>query len=109
MPAPAGGARHAPGAPAPAGGARHARGAPDARASEPLGPAAAAVRDRLRRQIADGDPAPGDRLGAEREIAERLRVSRSTVRAALADLERTGAVRRVRGRSGGIFVAERKI
>jgi GntR family transcriptional regulator len=31
------------------------------------------------------------------------------VRAALAELERTGQVRRVRGRTGGIFVAERKV
>lgn len=31
------------------------------------------------------------------------------MRAALADLERTGAIRRVRGRAGGIFVAERKV
>ena len=31
------------------------------------------------------------------------------MRAALADLERSGAIRRARGRSGGIFVAERKV
>lgn len=74
-----------------------------------LGPAVVAVRDRLRREIADGELAPGARMGAEREIAERLEVSRSTVRAALADLERTGAIRRARGRAGGIFVAERKV
>ena len=74
-----------------------------------LGPAASAVLDRLRRQIVAGELAPGERLGAEREIAARLNVSRSTVRAALADLERSGAVRRVRGRAGGIFVAQRKI
>ncbi|HWF23950.1 MAG TPA: GntR family transcriptional regulator [Solirubrobacteraceae bacterium] len=74
-----------------------------------LGPAAVAVRDRLRREIAAGELAPGQRLGAEREIAERLEVSRSTVRAALAELERSGQVRRVRGRTGGIFVAERKV
>ena len=36
-------------------------------------------------------------------------MSRSTVRAALAELERSGVVRRVRGRAGGIFVAERKV
>jgi GntR family transcriptional regulator len=36
-------------------------------------------------------------------------VSRATVRAALADLQRSGLVRRVRGRAGGIFVAERKV
>ena len=74
-----------------------------------LGPAVIAVRDRLRREIADGELAPGARMGAEREIAQRLEVSRSTVRAALAELERTGAIRRVRGRAGGIFVAERKV
>jgi GntR family transcriptional regulator len=74
-----------------------------------LGPAVIAVRDRLRREMGSGELAPGQRLGAEREIAERLEVSRSTVRAALADLERTGAIRRVRGRAGGIFVAERKV
>ena len=35
--------------------------------------------------------------------------SRSTIRAALADLERGGVIRRTRGRGGGIFVAERKV
>jgi GntR family transcriptional regulator len=74
-----------------------------------LGPSASAVLERLKNQIGAGELAPGERLGAEREIAERLDVSRATVRAALADLERSGAVRRVRGRAGGIFVAERKI
>src|SRR5215216_4646472 len=54
-------------------------------------------------------PGPGDRLGAERELAELLGVSRSTIRAALADLERSGVIRRTRGRGGGIFVAERKV
>src|SRR5215204_6138867 len=54
-------------------------------------------------------PGPGERLGAERELAERLGVSRSTIRAALADLERSGVIRRTRGRGGGIFVAERKV
>ena len=46
---------------------------------------------------------------AERELAERLGVSRSTIRAALGDLERGGVIRRTRGRGGGIFVAERKV
>jgi GntR family transcriptional regulator len=74
-----------------------------------LGPAARATRARLLGEIEAGELAPGQRLGAEREIAERLEISRSTVRAALAELERSGAVRRVRGRAGGIFVAERKV
>jgi GntR family transcriptional regulator len=80
----------------------------DARAGRP-GSAVVSVRDRLRREIASGELAPGERLGAEREIAERLGVSRSTVRAALAELERGGTIRRVRGRTGGIFVSERKV
>jgi GntR family transcriptional regulator len=70
-----------------------------------LGPTALAARERLLAAL----PAPGERLGAERELAERLGVSRSTIRAALADLERGGVIRRTRGRGGGIFVAERKV
>src|SRR6059058_3529416 len=70
-----------------------------------LGPTALAARDRLLGAM----PGPGERLGAERELAERLGVSRSTVRAALADLERSGVIRRTRGRAGGIFVADRKV
>ncbi len=79
------------------------------RSAVSLGPTALAARDRLLAGVASGRPGPGERLGAERELAERLGVSRSTIRAALADLERSGVVRRSRGRGGGIFVAERKI
>lgn len=72
-----------------------------------LGPTAREARDRLQTEV--DASRPGARLGTERELAERLGVARSTVRAALADLERNGIVRRVRGRAGGIFVAERKV
>jgi GntR family transcriptional regulator len=75
----------------------------------PLGPAAAALRDRLTGEIAAGSAAPGERLGAERELAARLGVSRSTLRSALDALETTGVVHRVRGRAGGIFVSERRV
>jgi GntR family transcriptional regulator len=74
-----------------------------------LGPSASALRDTLMAEIAAGSPAPGERLGAERELAARLGVSRSTLRAALDALETAGVVRRVRGRSGGIFVSERRV
>ncbi|MDQ6778366.1 MAG: GntR family transcriptional regulator [Actinomycetota bacterium] len=47
-----------------------------------LGPSVIAVWDCPRREITAGELAPGQRLGAEREIAERLEVSRSTVRLA---------------------------
>jgi GntR family transcriptional regulator len=79
------------------------------RSAVSLGPTALAARDRLLAELDAGRPGPGERLGAERELAERLGVARSTIRAALADLERNGVVRRSRGRGGGIFVAERKI
>jgi len=72
-----------------------------------LGPTARAARDRLQAEVEA--MRPGERLGTERELAERLEVARSTIRAALADLERNGIVRRVRGRAGGIFAAERKV
>jgi GntR family transcriptional regulator len=67
------------------------------------------LRDRLAADIEAGSPGPGERLGAERELAARLGVSRSTLRAALDALETAGVVHRVRGRSGGIFVSERRV
>ncbi len=75
------------------------------RSAVSLGRTALAARERL----LAGLGAPGERVCAERDLAERLGVSRSTVRAALADLERSGVIRRERGRGGGIFVAERKV
>ena len=79
------------------------------RSAVSLGPMALAARDRLLAELDAGRPGPGERLGAERELADRLGVARSTIRAALADLERSGVIRRSRGRGGGIFVAERKV
>jgi len=79
------------------------------RSAVSLGPTALAARDSLLAGLRAGRPGPGERLGAERELAGRLGVSRSTIRAALAELERSGVIRRSRGRSGGIFVAERKV
>jgi GntR family transcriptional regulator len=74
-----------------------------------LGPTAEDVRRRILDEIAGGALLPGERLGAERDMAERYGVSRSTLRAALESLESVGAVGRVPGRSGGTFVAERKV
>jgi GntR family transcriptional regulator len=52
---------------------------------------------------------PGDRLPAERELADTLRVSRTTLREALAQLERAGYVSRRPGRGGGTFVSKPKV
>jgi GntR family transcriptional regulator len=74
-----------------------------------LGPAAERVRRLLLDQIQEGLLRPGERLGAERDLATQLGVSRSTVRQALAALEAAGEVRRVPGRGGGTFVRGRKV
>jgi GntR family transcriptional regulator len=78
--------------------------------TEPLiGPTAEDVRQRLLDQINHGQLRPGVRLGAERDLAQELGVSRSTVRQALGALEEAGVVRRVPGRGGGTFVRQQKV
>jgi GntR family transcriptional regulator len=64
------------------------------------------ARRRLLERIRTGALTPGTKLGGERELARALGVSRSTVRQALAALERAGLVRRVPGRGGGTFVGQ---
>jgi GntR family transcriptional regulator len=60
-------------------------------------------------QISSGALQPGQRLGGERDLAVEFGVSRSSLRQALAALERDGIVRRVSGRSGGTFVSAHKV
>ena len=57
--------------------------------------------------IAVGTYSPGERLPAERELAELLQVSRVTVRQALQRLVDLGLVAARRGRGGGTFVTTR--
>jgi GntR family transcriptional regulator len=52
---------------------------------------------------------PGQKLGAERELAVKLGVSRSTLRQALGSLEEVGIIRRIPGRGGGTFIASPKV
>jgi GntR family transcriptional regulator len=47
----------------------------------------------------------GAKLGSERELADRYRTSRSSLRQVLAALEEAGLVDRVIGRAGGIFIS----
>src|SRR5215207_11167258 len=49
---------------------------------------------------------PGSQLPPERELAGRLRISRSTLRHALTTLVQSGHLVALRGRSGGTFVAD---
>lgn len=64
------------------------------------------VLDQIRRSMDAGQFKPGDRLPAERDMAEMLDVSRTTVRAAIAILEREGRISVRRGRGGGFLVLE---
>src|SRR4051812_36495561 len=50
---------------------------------------------------------PGTRLPPERDLADQLGISRSTLRQALGTLTETGHLIAVRGRAGGTFVSSR--
>jgi len=67
--------------------------------------------EELRRQIvADVNAGvPGAKLGSERELAERYKTSRSSLRQVLAALEEAGLVHRAIGRSGGIFISHGQV
>lgn len=61
---------------------------------------------RLGTAIRLGVLAPGNQLPAERDLANRLRINRSTLHEALTTLVRDGCLVARRGRGGGTFVAE---
>jgi DNA-binding FadR family transcriptional regulator len=60
--------------------------------------------ERLLTAIKLGIVTPGSRLPAERDLAERLSVSRVTLREAIRALQQSGYVESRRGRYGGTFV-----
>jgi DNA-binding FadR family transcriptional regulator len=62
--------------------------------------------ERLGSAIRIGLLAPGSKLPPERELALRLRISRSTLRQALTTLVQSGHLVALRGRTGGTFVSE---
>jgi len=63
-----------------------------------------AVCDQIRQQVARGELYPGDRLPNEREMADRLEVSRAVVREAIRSLESLGMVETRQGVNGGVYV-----
>jgi GntR family transcriptional repressor for pyruvate dehydrogenase complex len=65
-----------------------------------------AIAHRIRKAIADGKVTPGEKLPAERELAERLKTSRVSVREAYRSLEEAGLIFIRRGAEGGAFIAE---
>lgn len=70
-----------------------------------LGPITEQTIADIRAIIDQGELRIGGRLPSERELAELLGVSRSTVRQALDELRETGEIESVRGRGGGTFVS----
>jgi len=62
------------------------------------------VCEKVRADIARGVLKPGDRLPAEREMAERYGIGRNAVREALRALENAGIVRLQKGRNGGPYI-----
>jgi DNA-binding FadR family transcriptional regulator len=63
--------------------------------------------ERLGNAIRAGILPAGSRLPSERDLAEQLGISRSTLRHALTTLVQSGHLVSVRGRAGGTFVSER--
>ena len=68
------------------------------------------LKDRVKRTVltrfARADLGPDAYLPSERELAERLGISRTTIRAALADLESEGVLVRERGRGTRVVVGK---
>jgi GntR family transcriptional repressor for pyruvate dehydrogenase complex len=62
--------------------------------------------ERLGTAIRLGILGPGTQLPPERDLADQLRISRSTLRQALTTLVQSGHLVSYRGRAGGTFVAE---
>jgi len=67
------------------------------------------IVSQIERAIFTGELKKGDRLESERELAERFKVSRITVRDALRVLEARGLVYVKVGASGGAFVTETNV
>ncbi|WP_082914590.1 FCD domain-containing protein [Paramagnetospirillum marisnigri] len=73
--------------------------------TDPIRPAKLAdtIADRLEQLILEGSLRPGERLLAERELAQRFDVSRPSLREALEKLEKRGML--TSGRGGATYVA----
>jgi GntR family transcriptional regulator, transcriptional repressor for pyruvate dehydrogenase complex len=64
------------------------------------------VVEQIRMAICDGSLKPGDKLPSEKELIDKFRVSRGTLREALRSLESTGVLEIRKGASGGPFITE---
>jgi DNA-binding FadR family transcriptional regulator len=64
------------------------------------------ICQRIREQLAAGVLKPGDKLPAERDLAQQLGVGRNALREALRSLEIAGIVRLQKGVKGGAFIRD---
>ena len=64
------------------------------------------IARRIKRQISKGALVPGEKLPAERDMAQRFRTSRVSVREAYRSLEELGLLTIRRGAEGGAFIAD---
>jgi DNA-binding FadR family transcriptional regulator len=64
------------------------------------------IADQIRGMLASHALQAGDRLPAERQLAEQFRVSRNTLREALRSLEIAGLLELRKGATGGAFIRE---
>jgi GntR family transcriptional regulator, transcriptional repressor for pyruvate dehydrogenase complex len=64
------------------------------------------VVEQIRMAISDGSLKPGDKLPSEKELIDKFRVSRGTLREALRSLESTGVLEIRKGVSGGPYITE---
>lgn len=62
------------------------------------------ICDRIRARISSGELKPGDKLPAERELAQQLGVGRNALREALRSLEIAGLLELRKGVKGGAFI-----
>lgn len=85
------------------------RGFPSSSSSAANQPQYIRISETLRRQIASGDYRPGDLLPSEAQLMAEFRVSRHTVRAALARLEQDRLITRVKGRGSVVNLTPHRV
>jgi GntR family transcriptional repressor for pyruvate dehydrogenase complex len=64
------------------------------------------IAEQIRREISEGRLKVDDKLPSERELSEKFKVSRNTLREALRALEHAGIIRLQKGATGGAFISE---
>ena len=77
-----------------------------ARSPHRSGRVSATIARRIKKQISDGALVPGEKLPAERDMAQRFRTSRVSVREAYRSLEELGLLVIRRGAEGGAFIRD---